>query len=90
MTRSVQDRDWYVDADPLYVDQQEELGQALNDLVTVLSLVGGGAVIAAHRKEVAPGNWMTVGFHIRWQSYVPAERYQEEPVEQADEVPAAA
>lgn len=77
MSSNVQDRDWFVDANPMYVDDEETLGQALSDVITILTRIGGGFVIAAHRKEVAPDNWMTVGYHVRWSSFVPGDRFQE-------------
>lgn len=83
------DRQWYVSADPMEVDDEATLGAVFQEIITILTRVGGGAVVAAHRKEIAPGNWMTVGYHIRWESFVPGDRYdgaQLEPVEE----PAAA
>lgn len=75
--------EWYVGADPLYVNDEEALSATLQDVITILTRLGGGVVIAAHRKEVTPGNWMTVGFHVRYESFVPGERYKEpEPVEE--------
>lgn len=87
--RNAQDRYWYVPADPMEVDDEATLGMALGEIITILTRVGGGAMVAAHRKEVAPGNWMTVGYHIKWQSFIPGERF-EQPEPQADELETAA
>lgn len=92
MSRNVQDRNWWVEGDPLIVDDEESLGQALGDVVTILTRVGGGFNVVAQRREVAPGNWQNVGFVFQWVSYVPGERYQEPEPEAApaDDVPVAA
>lgn len=83
------DRYWYVPADPMEVDDEATLGAALGEIITILTRIGGGAMIAAHRKEISPGAWMTVGFHVRWESFVPGDRYEEPELESVPE-PAAA
>lgn len=90
--RNVQDRNWWIEGDPLLCDDEESISQALTDAVTILSRIGGGFQIVAQRKEVSPGNWQNTGFICQWVSFVPGERYSE-PDEQADvvePVPAAA
>lgn len=83
MSRNVQDRNWWVDGDPLVVDDEETLGQALSDVITILSRIGGGFQIVAQRREVAPGNWQNVGYVFQWISFIPGERYKPEE-EQAE------
>lgn len=90
-SRGVQDRQWWVDGDPLVCDDEEELSQALGDAVRILTRIGGGFSIVAQREEVQPGYFQTQGFVFKWSSFVPAKRQEEvalEPI--ADPEPAVA
>lgn len=85
MARTTQDRQWIVDGDPFLVDDEETLGQALMEAVTVLTRIGGGLVIAAQREEVAPDMWQTTGFVFRWSSYSPGIRRRQDEEQQVPE-----
>lgn len=76
---SSQPRQWTIDADPFFVDDEEELAHALGEAVTILTRIGGALMIVAQREEVAPDLWQTTGFAFKWSSYAPGKRASKQP-----------
>jgi hypothetical protein len=84
MSRTTNDRQWVVDADPFAVED-EDLMHAIAEAAVVLRRVGGAILIVADRVQVAPEMYETERLIFKWSSYAPAKRQPE-----AVEEPAAA
>jgi hypothetical protein len=68
----------------------ERLNGLVGQYVNVLATIGGVVTFAAHRVEVAPGQYETRAIVGKWDSYAPAERLEREKPDElsADEVEA--
>lgn len=60
----------------------DRVGALLGQYANVLMAVGGVVTLAAHRVEVAPGQYETRAVVGKWDSYAPAERQPREPEEE--------
>ena len=69
------DRTWIIDGDPFTVDPSE-LEIELHRCALVLERVGGVVLVAAQRREIAEGHYITTGYAFRWSSYAPAQRLE--------------
>lgn len=73
---STQPRTWSIHADPLVVglEDQDIVYEALTEITTILTRIGGAVIIAADREQIAPGMWQTTGLICKWESFVPGKR----------------
>lgn len=73
---STHPRTWTIDADPMLVglEDQDLVFEALTEITTILTRIGGAVIIAADRTEVAPDMWQTTGLICKWESFVPGKR----------------
>ena len=59
-------RNWNVDA-----AEPEEVAELFNDIESIGRCLGGGFVIGAIRREVEGGGYVTIGWDVRYESFVP-------------------
>ncbi len=77
-------RDWYIPAHPFEMDDEQQVANALGEIVTILTRIGGSMLMVAHRQEIEPGMWATVGYQCRWESFAPGDRHRPEVVEEPE------
>lgn len=77
--------DLQINGPQLPLDEQDMV-QKLADLWPVLRDIGGVAMVAAARQEIAPNVYVTTGLRVRHESYAPAARQEQPQDEEPTEV----
>lgn len=68
----------------LVLPDREELGDLLGDLIGSIARLGGMFAVAAHREEVAPGQFETTAYIVTHDKHSPAAKLKPIP----DDAPA--
>lgn len=79
MGQKAQGRTWRVEADEFGSVDPAVLQDAFAECAAITHRLGGAFVIAAARREVEPGVWVTEQVVFRWESFVPAVRRDPDP-----------
>lgn len=64
----------YQDEQGLVAPDRDELGELVADLIGSVHRLGGMFSVAAHRQEVAPGQFETTAFVVTHDKHSPAEK----------------
>lgn len=76
-----------------YGPDRDELAELVGDLIGSIHRLGGIFNVAAHREEVAPGQFETTAFIVQHDKHSPAvklpKQAQEAPVPEAEDEPSA-